>query len=346
MVLNPALYAVLRSEFGHVRINNAGVKRLEVPEGKGYNVLQVGESYDVNCPICGDQKQRLSVSYLWLEKPPLSSLRRTELAHCYNENCPVRFRQFWEPILDKVELAKLTCLPTPRDDTPVEIVRPSKVRLPIGVVPLLDLPEDHPAIVFVKTKYPHFSIDMLSNKYGVGYLDEADPFYRLSAKRLVFPITEDKEVVAWQGRTIVGAEPRWYLPPGMTKTVYNLDKLTPTDIPIINEGIPACIASGSSGVCLFGKDITSRQLELLSSKHQTVLVATDPDTFLPNPKLKNVIPVLKLKEQLSLKIKNVYMIKWPDYMLKSAEQYLAGNGNKLDAADIAHEMSSIIKDSL
>lgn len=333
-MLNRPLYNVLRRRFGEVRISNENQKRVE----HGGTALVAGEQYAVCCPLCGDNKFRLTVSYLWLEKRPLSKERITTLANCYNENCAVRSPEFYEKIIDELDNAILAeiALPTPPEP---EVVRPA-IRLPGGCVSLADLPGTHPATLFVRGKYPFFPIDYLSTYYEVLYCPTADPLYPLAGERIIFPIRERGELVAWQGRTInPGTEPRWYLPPGMKKVVYNLDRVPPDSMPIICEGIPAAIACGPEAVAIFGKTMTDAQCRQLAARHRTCLIATDPDTFVLDPRGKpKVIHAHVLKKKLSHYLQaEPLLIRWPTHLLEQAELYVNKKAQSCpDAADLGY----------
>lgn len=338
-MINPALYAALKSRFGNVRITNENVRRVEEIRGDKVIVTCAGENYQVNCPLCNDTKGRLSISYLWLEKPPLSTRRRTDVAHCYNERCPVNSREFWEPILEDVEMAKMGLLV---EGVPVVDPAPArtavKARLPEGFVPLSSLSSGHPALEFVRKKY---SLDpkFLSDVYKVGFTDVIDLAYPQAQDRIIFPIYVNRELVAWQGRTIhADSRLRWYLPPGFIKPVYNADNVPPTEVPVIAEGIPASIACGLTGLAIFGSSLTQSQIDKISSTWDYAVVATDPDTFVPDnrPGGRGKIAVEELKKKLAPRMRGgLRTIQWPVEILELARRHNNGEDVKVpDPADI------------
>jgi len=340
-MLNKPLYEVLHARFGKVRITNENVKRIERRHRDGTSeVIQAGENYGVDCPICGDTKGRLSISYLWLEKPPLSQYRRTELAHCYNEECPVREETFWKPLLPEIEMAKIGLLisGTTEEVTEIREIKETKVvALPKGFQLLGTLPKDHPARAFVLKQYSgNLLPDYLSEHYGVGFTAEADPLYPRSANRVIFPVMLNGDLVFWQGRTITDENPRWYIPLGCVKPVYNGDKVASMDIPIIAEGIPSAIACGPNGVALFGKTITNQQLDYITSRWSSVIIATDPETFVPDARERGGKTVFaqQLKEKLDRRLKiPARMIRWPMELLELGRR--SNNGEKVKVPDPA-----------
>lgn len=350
-VLNPALYQVLRTRYGRVRVTNQGVRRQEKRVGNRYEAIVRGENYQLCCPLCGDTKFRLSISYMWLTKSMLATHPRTELAHCYNDSCPVWKQSFWAPIMDDLELFSMGLITPPTEDAlpePSEPRAPMKIRLPHGFVPLTLLPNEHPARVFIRKQYPGgITPDYLGKCYGVGYVHAPDPIYELAEQRIIFPIYANGELVAWQGRTIVGADPRWYLPPGFIKPVYNGDNVSPINTPIIAEGIPSAISCGPNGVALFGKTATHQQLEYIASRWGSAIIATDPETFVPDNRknIGGIVFVDKLREQLDRVLPvPARLIQYPPEILELARRHNNGEDVKVpDPADLGPKvMTSLI----
>jgi hypothetical protein len=278
---------------------------------------------------------------MWLERPPLSNQRLVGLAHCFNENCDVTAEDFWQPILADVELAKIGLLTaTPLVAPPAAVQRPSvKARMPEGFRKLTDLPENHPALEFVRRKYK-LDVSYLSERYGVGFCESVDMVYPQAQNRVVFPIYSKGELVSWQGRVVYPDDPRprWFLPPGFIKVVYNIDNVLPTSTPILAEGIPSAIACGPNGVALFGKTITDTQLDRIASTWSTVIVATDPETFVPDE--HNRVQVVELKRKLDRRLKvPAKLIKWPASVLDIARRKFNGDGTVTvpDPADFGLE---------
>lgn len=354
-VLNPALYQVLRARYGRVHVTNPGVRRQEQRLGNRYEAVVRGENYQLCCPLCGDTKFRLSISYMWLTKSLLASRPRTELAHCYNDSCAVWRPAFWEPIAADLDLFSMGLIQAPTNDPLPDLPEPrqqTKIRLPYGFTPLLDLPASHPAFEFLRKQYPGgLTPEYMARHYGIGYTAVGDPLYKLASERVIFPVKLDGELVAWQGRTIVkGAEPRWYLPPGFLKPVYNCDKVPATDTPVIAEGIPAAIACGPKGVALFGKTATHQQLSYIAGRWGSAIIATDPETFVPDNRknIGGVVFVKKLKEQLDRVLPTpAKMIRWPDSILDLARRHNNGEDiNVPDPADVGPKvMHQLIKEA-
>jgi hypothetical protein len=260
-MLNPRLYGALRRRCGDVRISNEGVAFRSVynPIKRTLEVRDRGELYYTNCPICGDTKMRLSVSHAFLTT--VNGIRvTTGVTRCFHEGCRIDrderlircLQDFMDGTVgDTAAATYAVSAAAPR----VEVAW----RLPQGFRLLRELPADHPALAFIARKYHGFDPGYLSDCYGVGFTDERDDTYRLAHNRVIFPVVHQGVLRGWQGRTIMDDEPvRWYLPPGFNKAVarFNWDRVAPTQIPVLTEGIPTAIAAGPTGIPVFGKSIS------------------------------------------------------------------------------------------
>jgi len=338
MVLNPSLYAALKHKFGEVYVTNENERRLEsrVPGERFPEVIERGEHYNVCCPYCGDTRNRLSISYKWLDKHPFSGKLMTHLINCYNESCEdIRSEDFYLDIIEKMELADLGMLPE-ADNIPAGTpkVQQYAIPMPEGCVPIGSLPEEHEAIQFIKHKY-NFNIRFIDKFYEVKWCGYTDPKFKCSKNRIIFPIRKDGELVAWQGRTIEADNSmRWFLPPGFVKCFYNGDMVDPIETPVITEGIPASIACGPKGICIFGKKLSLMRSKEFSDKWTSAIVATDPDTFVKDPK-SGRIPAYDTKSNLERFINDVRLIRWPSEILTRAKRKLDGEDIFVpDPADI------------
>lgn len=336
-VLNPALYCVLKYKFGTVRISHQGEHRIEKYSRVDKKFVPVvrGEHYSVCCPLCGDRRFRLSISYRWLSMSVANTGRlRSDLAYCYNENCDVRSPSFYEQFLDLLDSYQLR-LPPFTDDMIQKLLsgvstpltadgQPGKMlrecRLPDGCVPLRQLPKDHEAWLFLSSKYHQSVVDALSSpSYNVMFCADSDDMY--ARRRIIFPITCHNLCVGWQGRSINADEPlRWYLPPGFLKCIYRYDQVSPVTVPVIAEGIMSAVACGiDRGVAIFGKSLTGFQLQLIAQRWDSVILATDPETYVPNA--HGVIDVLELKHKLDAVLRHpARLIPWPQRVLDLARQ--------------------------
>ena len=350
MVLNPQLYRLLTREYGQVKLINAGHHRVEARAGDKYVVEDRGEHYSVCCPVCGDDRFRLSVSYRWLSTGGTVHRNKT-LAHCYNEDCGVTEPEFVDPLIEKLEALELGL--DPGDDIPVptldDVLPKNALRLPTGLIPVQDLPPDHEAWSFLETKYPRLPRELFVEA-GAAFAGSRDPVCPSAYRRVIFPISYEQEVVAWQGRSIdPAASMRWFLPPGFQKTLYNYDRVSPIDVPILCEGITSSLATSPNALALFGSSITNKLLNQLKSKWSSVLIATDPDTFVQDYRnnRKGLVVVDTLRTFLEPHLR-VRLLQWPEVVLEVARRHNNGALVKVpDAADFGPAfMSKLVGKSL
>lgn len=334
-MLNPLLYHVLKSICTEVHVVNENQKRIAAVSPNGDEVVsQYGESYYVDCWCCGDTKHRLSISYKFLTKKPMAAGNYLHVFHCFNEGCDIlkspEFRRIEAAIYDGAQDARLLEA-LPRVPDAKEAVA---MRLPLGYTPLTELSSDHPALAFLAAKYPGLTPQYLWKFYRVGYTSEYDDDYKLARNRIIFPVFGQEGTLAgWQGRTIDPASPkRWYLPPGFSKeTIYNAHRVPSTAIPVVAEGIPAAIACGPYGVCLFGKELSEHRAAQFAQRWRSAIIATDPETFVPDtrvkPKAGRPAPVYakKLKDALDKYLQvPARLVQWPDEALNLARRKVAG----------------------
>jgi hypothetical protein len=350
---------MLRAKFGEVRIPpaSAGLPLqahiIEDPKTGKRRLEKHGphEQYEVCCPVCGDNRFRLQISYRWLTIWPGWG-RLTHLVHCFNEQCEVWRKPFWEPLLPLLEGTEslLAVWNDPVTQAP-EGPRPDvAVEMPGRTVPLHELPPDHPACQFLASKYNGITAEYLGRYYGAVFCGERDVRYRMARNRIIFPLSHNGVVTGWQGRTILPPEQegcKWYISPGFRKTPYNIDQVEPTQVPIICEGITSAIASGPSGLAVFGKSISNGMAEELARKYRTAIVAIDPETFVPDLRTQKqrpdgtiTSPAREYAKELCSKLNQyfavpVWPIQWPESVLELARRKVSGEDVKVpDPADI------------
>jgi hypothetical protein len=304
MVLNPALFDALTDHFGSVRVSDENTplkwEWREDPKLKKRvpKVVTGGEQYYVCCPVCRDTRFRLAIGHRFLT-PLDKNFAPEPLKHCYkcyNENCSLfenhgehrcvtAIRAYLDRHRAMVGLAVHRVKSRAPSTAPVGGHAP--MVLPPGFVTLDQLPAGHPALTFVIEKY-RFDPYYIAKAYGVGFVGVSTGFMQIS-NRIIFPIYENGALVLWQGRTILPKEQeptRWYIPTGGKKVVYNIDRIPEGDVVVICEGIPAAIAAGPTATAVFGKDIDYHRAYEVVKKFRTAVIATDPETQIPDPRTR------------------------------------------------------------
>lgn len=277
-VLNPRLHAAMRRRFPRVKVAHGGTPMRGYyradPERGGQKLVIVewGESYLADCPFCGDDRGRLSVSHRYGDLDAVTGRRQTELWRCYNEECQHRYA-FRAELERRLVLDALGDVAPPAVRVPaVEVVRPGELpaaELPGQTLLLTDLPPDHPANAYLGGR--GFDPGELAREWGVGFCVYAPPRVRgaESMNRIVVPVRRDGLLVGWQARYPADVDfkalglPKYltYFPSG--QVLYAADAAAAAPGPVVFvEGVTDVWRYGPGAVCRFGKKLTAAQLEL------------------------------------------------------------------------------------
>jgi len=295
-MLNQALYNRLESVFGDVVVHSEGEPFLAKKRTRAFikpgaypyylDIIDSGEYYAVNCPVCGDSRNRLWVNHMWGQK--FDGMWLNHLRCCYNENCTELddFNETFNDLLDPNSIMALV----KRED---QVKETKCIReLPGDTMSLLDLPEDHLLLKYITER--GFRPEVLDS-WGLRWITQSDHKNIHDTNRLVIPITATQDgverLVAWQtryfdyhtGNPVPPSKkiPK-YLIQGPTRMfVYNLHN-TKRDFIVLCEGVFDAIRVGRNhGVCTFGKHLTKKQAELIEdtiiASGGFVVFAFDPD---------------------------------------------------------------------
>lgn len=276
-VFNPELYSALVNRFGTVLISNEGQRMIshKIPDpyerGKYKEViLEPGENYRVNCPYCGDARHRLYVHYRWNTKLRTGEIYGRNLIHCFNEECNTyTFEDELQaylrgtPVIDRSVEAELK-----------HVSRFEPVDLPGFCIPLDQLPNDHPAVSYVRDRRK-FDPGYVAKAWGVhycqscaedehGFVPGTKALVRLVLGRLIIPIYRSGMLVGWQARALGDHQIKYYTMPGLHvgQLIYNSDRSRNYDFGVIVEGVMDAWRVGLQSGALFGKKMSWRQREL------------------------------------------------------------------------------------
>lgn len=301
---NPELYRRLAAYFGreNVTVLRPGVRsqwrRLFSVNGvegsrksfrDSFERGEKGEEFRLNCPFCGDSRQRLFINHQWALWNETTRSRHKFLAYCHNSDClREEFRQqklysflFERPLIG---VARQT------DD--VKVVRlPDKFdgRLPGTVLPLEQASPTVPARRFLIDR--GFDPSEIARDWDVGLCTSGSVKY---SGRLYIPIHSEGNLAGWMCRypgdrvgsqTLKEAGVRKYLfAPGMatSRLLYNLDAAREHPVLVIVEGATDAWRVGLNAVAVFGKRIHDAQCELLAraiskGRIRYVVLMLDPD---------------------------------------------------------------------
>lgn len=283
-MFNEPLYNALVTAFEDVSIHGEGTaltfKRKPSTAGlfgkklKDYKISNDiiedgGEYYVVNCPFCKDTRKRLWICHAMggtyeVEGKHVPITRN--LAVCYNEQCLKDNANWWKFQGYLQGMGKPTLMPKTGTGA-------CNGKLPIVDFPALTYMVNAPGADPIITEYlkgRNYDLDELATDWNFRYgmLDIYD------VPVVIMPVFHRGECAFWQARYPKDGEipevfkngrrkPKYYLPAGSKKSfvLYNLERAIRTDHIVLTEGIFDVARVGQSGVCMFGKDLSSRQLQ-------------------------------------------------------------------------------------
>jgi hypothetical protein len=184
-----------------------------------------------------------------------------------------------------------------------------------GLIPVDQLPADHPAIVYLtRIRKRPFDPQELARTFGVFYCNIGRVFGKGTinydtTNTLIFPVYwRDHRppyrpmVIGWQSRLLYDpaklsdAEcsayglqrnergewirpPKYFTSPGLDKgrALYNYLNARNHSFVVVTEGVFDAFSVGPSAVCLFGKTPTEYQLNLIKTYWSDVILLLDPD---------------------------------------------------------------------
>jgi hypothetical protein len=301
-MLNELLYSRLKALFGRngVKVVNEGVPMDPLYERTAerrykstgivlVDVMASGEEFHVNCPICNESRQRLSINHTWGVYDSNTHRRNWWCIQCWNchwegekdkwKNIERLRRRIYEDLLSRrsmVVLNKSNTRPGPS----------GPVRLP-GLHWRLDqlqkqLPY-HEAIQFLEQRL--LDPAYIGETFNVGFCPEvSEAANQYARRRIVAPVYLDGKLKAWTAR-YVGEPPdksigKWVHSRGqISRTLYNFDAAIKHPTIVITEGPADVWSFGIQSVAVFKSTISKPQLELLRKRCQpgtSLVVLLDP----------------------------------------------------------------------
>lgn len=302
-VLNPELYhALTQWTGGVVRVINLG----EPNEGfystdpfRGGTRLKLtrrGETYVCPCPFCGDTRFRMAVNHrcgvldagVHIPRPDGTgeySWRNWELWKCYNEECQSdrdrrnQFRTEVGRFLSNLGGFRTRIRPVKQAKVPT--LEP--VDFPGLMVPLKELPKDHPAVAYLSSR--GFDPAELYDEWGVTYATDVPARSRgaMCQGRIIVPVRRDGAMVGWQARYAgdldwkAAGVPKYltYFPKSLV--VYGIDEAEKADTLVLLEGVIDVWRYGPGAVCGLGKGLSQDQAHLLASRLRDRPLVLVPD---------------------------------------------------------------------
>lgn len=288
-MLNPELFKALKRVNKGVdpKISNPGVRHSfrVTKEGEKTRLHGAGEQYAINCPVCGENRFRLYVHYMFGQRHHVPNYNRPGdellgLAYCQNCQKRVRLQGYLEGFY------------TPADPRTAETIAALSGTLktasvgcpPMGSTkPLESLPESHPAVKYLAER--GFNTRYLGETCKAVLIEgHHDPIMnRLAAGRIGFPFFVKGELAAWQARSPFDLPkgkkwpPKWWFPGGIQKVPWNLDVAAQFEVVVICEGILSAANAGPAAIAICGNSITSASLALIKERWKKAIVMLDSD---------------------------------------------------------------------
>jgi len=318
-MLNNELYNALVAAFGAVKVAKVGEPLqyvlVDISGKEACRILDFGETYRVCCPLCArvnhqDTRFRLWISHAWGAQ--VRNMRLWNLVKCFHNDCyadPLARNSLIDAVFG-TRRHKYNVKPSCGCSAPREVPKS-----PGACLPLSKLPANHHALAYLRDR--GFDPAWLEYRYGVKYCVDSDRF-PLAIDRIVIPVFHERKVQAWQCRYIGTPSsksiPKYFTAPGtnIKKYLYDYDVASKCERMVIVEGVTDAWAVGDGAVALFGKTLSSSQLQLIaSSQCESIVVFLDPDA----------------EEESEHIVKQLHSIR-PVYVVRS-ENDPASSGQKL-----------------
>jgi hypothetical protein len=271
--LNPALYETLVKLYKRVGIVNEGYTgSYEQIYDEGRYIAtraQDSEQYRINCPVCGDTRQRLYISH-WAFRDLKHKSRKvvtTGLMHCHNEKC--NLVEVKKQIGKSLDWGRTTTVPVGKT---ARAISNEDMPMPAGSIPVND--PSAPKITQDYLKKRGFDLDYLYGRWDV-HAVEVLPDYADHGPKIIYPVYWNDKRVFWQARLSWdptkedqkrGAR-KYFNLPGVTKSkyLYNRDGARGQKIVIMVEGVTDVHKIGDNAIAFFGKCPSSHQLQIIAN---------------------------------------------------------------------------------
>lgn len=251
-----------------------------------------------------------------------------DIVNYYSDFQPLP-QDVFEEVFDKIYL----------EDTEVEVKKkyiplPSDFKLLSGTTSLMATP-------YMKYAKQRGLTEKQIETHGVGFCPEGEIILPneksvFLSNRLVIQTFDDRnKPIYWMGRALSSElTPKTFNPVGgkntinKTDVIFNLNNAKKTGVAVISEGVFDATTIGNSGVALFGKTLSMKQLLLLIKANlEAVFVMLDPDAM---------SSAIKIAELLSMHIDNVYLC-----MLKGGDPNEVGRKGCLEAIKVAEKFDKL-----
>lgn len=322
-VLRPLLYQRLVQRFGTVRTVHhrepgwVDFRPSSLHDG-GFRIeaSSWGETYHVCCPFCREVRYRLYIGHLWGYPDTRHNTRHWWMAKCFNQEClaPHDRRMHLAQMLFHEAHFSSARTSDRLNYAIMQQAKPFDPVLPGPVTKLEHLSHDHPARQYLlNRRRPAFDPDWLSRVFDVGYCAEASPAYPLATNRLIIPVYREGKLYGWQARLLRDSRSKqickYYTMPNMRTSawLYNFDQACRQTHLVVCEGVSDVWRYGMEATAVFGKKLSTAQIELLSRYCKSIPVvllldgsadAEARDAFLRLQKTHDCVLRVQLRSEL------------------------------------------------
>lgn len=289
--LNERLFHLLVRRFGKVHVANRGEAHIgrAVPGENGrmrWVTAYAGEYYCVPCFACRDRKTRLWINHRYGTYEPAVDDTLDYLAYCYRcDGFRAESTRFYE--LSQLLFGFQNKLERGRNfpvnqGVVIDVETLGTARLPGVVIPLCELGENHPAVVYVRDR--GFDVQEVGDVWGAGYCLEGYEPFEVCTHRLIIPVWFRGKLVGWQARALGEGFPKYYTMRGLSKSrmLYNYDRAVESRIVVLVEGALDAWSVGLPAVAMFGKSLSVTQRSILlggwpRKREPLLVVMLDPE---------------------------------------------------------------------
>lgn len=272
-VLNQALYETLMKLYGKVSVVNSGQKgsfEQEYSDGK-YIATKAHdcEQYKLNCPVCGDTRQRLYISHWAFRDLKFKShpVVTTALMFCQNERCSMT--DVRRAISKELDWSKTGSVPIVKHNKKMST---ADVPLPEGSVPINSQEAPKAAKDYLIGR--GFDLDELFSLWDV-HAVEVLKEHPYNGPKIIYPVMWNGKRVFWQARLCFDPTKeqqkqgisKYYNLPGISKSqyIYNRDMAIGQKVVVMVEGVTDVHKVGQGAVAFFGKVPSQHQLQIIAN---------------------------------------------------------------------------------
>lgn len=303
-MLNPVLYGKLKQIFGSVEVVDENEKpRLRRKFDKWHfdtNKGSFGETFRVNCPVCGDKKGHLYISALSFTTPVVDGQvfpPAPLIAHCFRRDCfknnPEDTKVLTEALQTGEQLT-LDCIEQEEslfEEDPQKLLRGTDDKTLLQWQPDYHvLEKDAPAEVLdyvARRGIREEDIKELKIGWGKCWNYKKNSFIGTD-NWLQFPIIDQTGLRGFQSRQLKDADMKYFFDARTPKKLclYNRERASKFQVAAIAEGIFDALHIGRCGMAFFGSKPSKGQINLLMQDgYKMVLYVPDQKKHYTNGKL-------------------------------------------------------------